>query len=210
VTRSWFLIYSTFATLIPYVLAGVWGASTSTLALAAGAAHRSAFQEAVMNIVLYLAAPAILISLALILWGLRILTPSPPRAHGAVLGAARVINPLMLSLAGTRFVPLYGVIEHHGRRSGKAYRTPVVVRPTSDGFIVPMPWGERTDWYRNVRVAGECVIRWKGRDYPLVQPELIDDPAAAGASFGAFQRAMMTRLGIDHFLRLHHRNQETG
>jgi len=131
---------------------------------------------------------------------------STPRSHAAVLSAARVFNPLVLSLAGTRFLPLYGVIEHHGRRSGKAYRTPVVVRPTSDGFIVPMPWGESTDWYRNVRAAGECVIRWKGRDYPLVQPELIDDPAAARASFGAFERAMMTRLGIEHCLRLRHRN----
>jgi len=128
----------------------------------------------------------------------------------AVLSATRVFNPLVLSLAGTRLLPLYGVIEHYGRRSGKAYRTPVVVRPTNDGFIVPMPWGERTDWYRNVRAAGECVIRWKGRDYPVVQPELIDNPVAARASFGAFERALMTRLGIDHALRLRHRNQETG
>jgi deazaflavin-dependent oxidoreductase (nitroreductase family) len=122
--------------------------------------------------------------------------------------AARIFNPLVLSVAGTRLLPLYGVIEHRGRRSGKAYRTPVVVRPTSDGFIVPMPWGERTDWYRNVRAAGECIIRWKGRDYPMVQPELIDASAAAQASFGAFQQAMMTRLGIEHCLRLRHREQQ--
>jgi hydroxylaminobenzene mutase len=206
----WFLIYSTFATLVPYVLAGVWGAGNSTIPLAAGAAHGSAFQEAVINVVLYSAAPPILISLALMLWGLRIIAPSTSRAHAAVLSAARVFNPLVLSVAGTRLVGLYGVIEHHGRRSGKAYRTPVVVRPTSDGFIVPMPWGERTDWLRNVRAAGECVIHWKGRAYPMVQPELIDDPAAARASFGAFERVMMTRLGIDHYLRLRHRNQQKG
>jgi deazaflavin-dependent oxidoreductase (nitroreductase family) len=150
-----------------------------------------------------------LISLILILWGLRILRPSTSRARVGVRSAARRINPLVLWLAGTRFFPLYGVIEHRGRRSGKAYRTPVVVRPTSDGFIVPMPWGERTDWYRNVRAAGECVIRWKGRDYALVQPELID-PAAARANFGAFERAMSTRLGIEHYLRLRHRNQTRG
>jgi deazaflavin-dependent oxidoreductase (nitroreductase family) len=128
-----------------------------------------------------------------------------PRAHAAVRSAARVVNPLVLSLAGTRLLPLYGVLEHRGRRSGKAYRTPVVVRPTSDGFIVPMPWGESTDWYRNVRAAGECVIRWKGRGYRMVQPELIDEEAAARASFSAFERTMMTRLGIEHWLRLRHR-----
>jgi (hydroxyamino)benzene mutase len=185
----WTYIYSSFATLVPYVMAAVWGAGNATIPLAAGAAHGSAFQEAIIKVVLYSAAPTILISLALILWGLRIVAPSTPRSHDAVRSAARVFN---------------------GRRSGTAYRTPVVVRPTSDGFIVPMPWGERTDWYRNVCAAGECVIRWKGRDYPLVQPELINDPAAARASFGAFEQAMMTRLGINQCLRLRHRNHTSG
>ena len=71
----WFLIYSTFATLVPYVMAGVWGAGNSIIPLAAGAAHGSAFQEAVISVVLMSAAPTILISLALILWDLRIVTP---------------------------------------------------------------------------------------------------------------------------------------
>jgi deazaflavin-dependent oxidoreductase (nitroreductase family) len=119
--------------------------------------------------------------------------------------ARRLFNSLVLLLAGTWLLPLYGVIQHHGRRSGTLYRTPVVVRPTRDGFIVPMPWGESTDWYRNVHSAGECVIRWKGRDYPVVQPEVID-AAAATASFGATARAVMTRIGIGHCLRLRHRS----
>ena len=121
---------------------------------------------------------------------------TPPRA-------TRLFNRLVLPLAGTRLLPLYGVIEHRGRRTGKVFRTPVVVRPTKDGFVVPMPWGERTDWYRNVRAAGGCVIRWKSRDYPMVQPEVID-AAAAGAAFGAFQRAMAARFGIARYLRLRH------
>src|SRR5689334_14552823 len=95
---------------------------------------------------------------------------APPR-HPLILTATRILNPLVLRLAGTRALPLYGVLQHRGRRSGKPFRTPVVVRPSSDGFVVPMPWGERTDWYRNVRAAGQCVIRWKGRDYPVVPAE---------------------------------------
>src|SRR5689334_6707649 len=93
------------------------------------------------------------------------------REQSPLLSATQVFNPLVLLLAGTRFLPLYGVITHRGRRSGKVFHTPVVVRPTSDGFVVPMPWGEQTDWYRNVRAAGECVIRWKGRDYSVCEPE---------------------------------------
>ena len=68
----WFFIYSTFATLVPYVLAAAWGAGNSTIPLAAGAARGTAAQETVIKVVLYSAAPTVLISLALILWGLRI------------------------------------------------------------------------------------------------------------------------------------------
>jgi deazaflavin-dependent oxidoreductase (nitroreductase family) len=131
-------------------------------------------------------------------------SPATPNRNGAIRGASRLFNPVALLFAGTRLMPLYGVIAHRGRRSGRIFRTPVVVRPAGDGFIVPMPWGESTDWYRNVRAAGGCDIRWKGRDYPLGRPEVID-AAAAQAEFGAFERAMMTRFGIDRCLRLHRR-----
>ena len=127
-----------------------------------------------------------------------------PRQHSGVRIATRLFNPIVLLLAGTRLLPLYGVLEHRGRRSGKTFRTPVVVRPTNDGFIVPMPWGEGTDWYRNVRAAGECVIRWKGRDYALAQPEVID-VAAARDAFSAAQLRYMRRLGITRAVRLHRR-----
>lgn len=130
---------------------------------------------------------------------------SAPRTRSPILGASKLLNPLVLLFAGTRLMPLYGVLEHRGRRSGKTFRTPVVVRPTSDGFIVPMPWGESTDWYRNVRAAGECVIRWKGRKYALVQPVVID-AAAARDAFDPTQQSMMARFGIKQALRLRHRD----
>src|SRR5258708_22737193 len=99
-----------------------------------------------------------------------------------------LFNPLVKLLAGTRLMPLYGVIYHRGRRSGKAFTTPVVVRPTPDGFVVPMPWGESTDWFRHLRAAGGCLIRWKGPDYAFVQPEG-SDSAAAKAAFWSLRPA---------------------
>jgi hydroxylaminobenzene mutase len=68
----WTYIYSSFATLVPFVLAAVWGAGNTTIPLAAGSARGSALQEAIINIVLYSAAPPFFISMVLILWGLRI------------------------------------------------------------------------------------------------------------------------------------------
>jgi deazaflavin-dependent oxidoreductase (nitroreductase family) len=129
------------------------------------------------------------------------------RQRGGPRRLARLVNPLVLLLAGTPIFPLYGVLEHRGRRTGKAFRIPVVVRPTADGFVVPMPWGEHTDWCRNVRAAGGCVVRWKGRDYPMVQPEVIADRAAASALFGTALGTLLARLGITHSLRLRHRSE---
>lgn len=121
----------------------------------------------------------------------------------------RVFNKVTMLLAGSRVFPLYGVLVHRGRRSGKAYRTPVVVKRTEDGFVVPMPWGLGTDWYRNVSAAGECTVHWKGRDYALVQPEVVDADAAA-AYFGGFQFSMMKRYGIAQCLRLRDRQAPHG
>lgn len=118
-----------------------------------------------------------------------------------VLNLAKLVNPVVLRLAGTRWLPLYGVLEHRGRRSGKLFHTPVVVRRTPEGFVVPMPWGESTDWFRNVRAAGGCTIRWKGRDYTLLEPEVIDATAAKSA-FPSAQWAGMRRFGIRQCVRL--------
>ena len=68
----WLFVYSAFATLVPYVMAAAWGAGTSTIPLAAGTAHGTAFQEAVIKGVLYTAAPTGIISFVLVLYGLRI------------------------------------------------------------------------------------------------------------------------------------------
>lgn len=130
--------------------------------------------------------------------------PAPTPSRDPIRRAARLFNPLAMLLAGTRWLPLYGVLEHRGRRSGRIFRTPVVVRPTPDGFVVPMPWGEGTDWYRNVRAAGGCGIRWNGRDYQLVEPEVID-VATARPLLSSAQQIGLRRLGIRQCLRLRHR-----
>jgi hydroxylaminobenzene mutase len=75
----WLLLYSSFAILAAYVMAAVWGAGNETIPLAAGPAHGSAFQEAVIKITAYSSAPG-LVSFALVLWGLRSGTTGELRA----------------------------------------------------------------------------------------------------------------------------------
>src|SRR6476646_5984429 len=49
----WTYIYSSLATLVPYVRAAVWGAGNTTIPLAAGTARGNARQEAIIKTILY-------------------------------------------------------------------------------------------------------------------------------------------------------------
>ena len=66
----WFLIYSSLVTIASFLLAAVWGAGNTIIPLAAGAARGSDFQETVITVVAYSAAPTGIAAFALILWGL--------------------------------------------------------------------------------------------------------------------------------------------
>jgi (hydroxyamino)benzene mutase len=76
----WFLLYSAFATIAGFVLAALWGAGGSIMPIAAQGARGSNFQEAVIQAVMYPAAPTGIIAFALILWGLRDKSGSPGTA----------------------------------------------------------------------------------------------------------------------------------
>jgi deazaflavin-dependent oxidoreductase (nitroreductase family) len=124
-----------------------------------------------------------------------------PRSRGLATRVAKAFNRLTLPLSGTRWLPLWAVIHHRGRRSGKPYATPIAARRTDDGFLIALAWGEGADWVRNIQSAGDGVIRWKGRDYDEVNPRLVDW-TVANANFNAIERAVLRRLGINRFLLL--------
>src|SRR5215469_9202259 len=108
---------------------------------------------------------------------------------------AGVLNPLVLGHAGSRRRFKFAVLHHQGRRSGRAYATPTSARPLSDGFVVPMTFGEGADWVRNVQAAGGCVIEWEGTRYRLVNPEVVD-LAAIRSAFSRLERLLLPVLGI--------------
>jgi hydroxylaminobenzene mutase len=67
----WLFIYSSLAIIAAYLLAGAWGAGNTVMPLAAGPAHGTPAQEAVIMIVAYSSAPTGFVSFAMTLWGLR-------------------------------------------------------------------------------------------------------------------------------------------
>lgn len=113
-------------------------------------------------------------------------TSRQSRPHESRVGGGpprRLVNataPVAHALAGRRFVPLWALIRHRGRRSGTAYETPIAVVPTTDASVVMigLPWGVKTNWARNVMAAGGASLRWKGRDVELVHPRIVDGAEA--------------------------------
>ena len=112
-----------------------------------------------------------------------------------------VLNRLVTRIAGRRYVPLYVLLRHRGRRSGRAYATPVVGLRVPGGFAIPMAFGEGADWYRNIVAARGATIRQHGTERHLVDPAAID-PDSATSPFPGWQRPVFRALGIRRFLFL--------
>jgi deazaflavin-dependent oxidoreductase (nitroreductase family) len=122
-------------------------------------------------------------------------------ANSLIIRLAKATGPVALRIAETGVIPIWAVIRHRGRRSGKMYATPIAIRPTPDGFVLPLPWGEGTDWCRNLRAAGGGVVRWGGAETLVDNPEVIDTADALPA-FHATMRPIVRLSGIKKFLRV--------
>ncbi|WP_245573165.1 nitroreductase family deazaflavin-dependent oxidoreductase [Amycolatopsis benzoatilytica] len=111
-----------------------------------------------------------------------------------------IVNPLMMRVAGSRHW-YAAVIRHTGRRSGKAYATPVVADRAGNGFVIPLPYGTGVDWLRNVLAAGRATVQARGETYEVTAPQIID-AATAWPQVPAAHARVWRRLGIAHYLHV--------
>lgn len=125
--------------------------------------------------------------------------PSKPRFGGIFWRLSRRTNRFTLPLAGSRWNPVFSVVEHLGRRSGRSYQTPVAARRIDDGFVVALAFGSQVDWYRNLVAANGGTVRRQGVRYPIAAPERIDIETAL-ASFHPIQRFFLRLAGIDGYV----------
>lgn len=113
----------------------------------------------------------------------------------------RPLSPVIVALTGRRRLRSFAVIHHRGRRSGRAYITPVSARPIPGGFIIPLSFGEGADWFQNLRAAGGGVIRWNGGDYAVNDPVVVNREAARPA-FSALEQVLLPLMGIEKCVRV--------
>jgi deazaflavin-dependent oxidoreductase (nitroreductase family) len=117
----------------------------------------------------------------------------------------KALNPVMATVAGRRHFGGAARLTHTGRRSGRSYVAIVGAHVTGDTVVIPLTFGNTSDWVRNVQAAGSCSVRLNGTDYSLTQPEFrstADARPLVRAAFNPVFRAAFPMLGIRQFLVL--------
>jgi deazaflavin-dependent oxidoreductase (nitroreductase family) len=117
----------------------------------------------------------------------------------------KMLNPLIVKLAGRRHFHMAAQIRHVGRRSGRTYTTPVSARRSGDTILVALTFGNQSDWSRNVRSAGGGSIRMDGEDFDVTQPQIMSRQEAkplVQSAFRPLERAGFRMLGIKQVMVL--------
>jgi deazaflavin-dependent oxidoreductase (nitroreductase family) len=88
----------------------------------------------------------------------------------------RLVNPIQRRYAGA--IPGHGIVEHTGRRTGRAYRTPLLVFAAPGGFALLVGYGVHSDWVQNVVAAQGGRLRHRSVDYTITRPRLLRGPGS--------------------------------
>ncbi len=122
--------------------------------------------------------------------------PLPTRLAGL---NRRLANPIARRFAGR--VPPLAIVGHTGRRTGTAYRVPVMAFAHGDGYVIALTYGPEADWVRNVLARGACTLERGGRTISLGAPRLIG-PDDALPILPAAVRTVLRILRVGSFLQL--------
>lgn len=97
----------------------------------------------------------------------------------------RVVNPIQRHYAGV--IPGHGIVEHAGRNTGCAYRTPVLVFRAPEGFSMIVGYGLHSDWVKNLLAADGGGLQHRRSRYSLSKPRLLQGDDAYQALPGALR-----------------------
>ena len=114
----------------------------------------------------------------------------------------RVMRPLAMRSAGTEGSTT-SVVRHVGCRSGRTYETPVVAVEHQDSFLIALPYGERTDWLKNVLAKGSATLVTDGHTYEVEHPEEVIPLASATTYFRPRDQHFQRRFGVESVLEVH-------
>jgi deazaflavin-dependent oxidoreductase (nitroreductase family) len=119
----------------------------------------------------------------------------------------RFTNRLTLRVAS--YLPGFAIVNHLGRKSGRAYHTPVNAFRTDDGYIIALTYGSESDWVKNVLAAGWCELQTRGWRVRLTNPRIETDNSKSWAPLPV--RLILDLIDAPQYMRLSaaHRNSVT-
>lgn len=124
--------------------------------------------------------------------------PPPPRMRFMRPFTTHVFNPV--SRLVVAHLPGFGIISYPGRKSGRAYRTPMNVFRDSDDWIFALTYGSDVEWVKNVMAAGEAELDVGDRVVRLTDPELFVDPSRGLMPLPV--RLFLGLMRVSEFLRM--------
>ncbi|MEC3918839.1 nitroreductase family deazaflavin-dependent oxidoreductase [Nocardia sp. CDC160] len=106
----------------------------------------------------------------------------------------KYMNPVVRKLGP--YLPGFAVIQHRGRKSGRAFSTPVNAFRVDGTLYVAMGHG-RTDWIKNILAAGEAETTYAFRRYRLVNPRVIPRGETALPGLARFMARRLPLFAAD-------------
>ena len=125
--------------------------------------------------------------------------------RGYLWALKNTLNRLTLRLARSGRGP-FSLVRHVGRKTGTVYETPLILTPTTEGFVAELTYGPSVSWYRNIVAAGHCVVVVKGVDYHVDRIEPLGKDEGLRA-FG-YPAAFVLKLLRRHEFRYLHSPRE--
>jgi deazaflavin-dependent oxidoreductase (nitroreductase family) len=80
-------------------------------------------------------------------------------------------NPVLGTIAW--LVPPLAIVHHVGRKTGRAYSSPVIAFQRAHGAVIPMTYGRDVDWARNIVRTKECTLEQMGHRVTLRNPRIV-------------------------------------
>jgi len=111
-----------------------------------------------------------------------------------------VANPMTLRQVA-RGDYKFAVLHTVGRKSGRAYATPLEAEPIAGGFAIPLVYGDDTDWCRNLLAAGKGTLDVRGESVPIFNPMVVEVSTVEGQMRVATARHWK-RFGFQRCLRV--------
>lgn len=96
----------------------------------------------------------------------------------------------------------FALVRHVGRKTGRAYETPLLLIRYGDAFVAELTYGPGVAWYRNVVAAGRCTVLLRGVEHEI--DRIGPCPPEAGLrAFGQPAAVVLKLLRRNEFRLLH-------